>query len=91
MTTSDKTMFEIYREKEYNRQYKVVYFTELGEHNKESEINRALIGEHFLDGFILDKSKDAAKDEITNILHALNAGEPLSVDDVQKRLMNFLG
>ena len=91
MTTSDKTMFEIYREKEYNRQYKVVYFTELGEHNKESEINRALIGEHFLDGFILDKSKDAAKEEIAKILHALNAGEPLSADDVQKRLMNFMG
>ena len=39
---SDKIMFEIYRETEYTGRYRVVYFTELQEHNKESEINRAL-------------------------------------------------
>ena len=44
---SDKVMFEIYREPDFNRAYRVVYFTELGEHNKEYEINRALAGEHF--------------------------------------------
>ena len=44
---SDKVMFEIYRETEYTGRYRVVYFTELQDHNKESEINHALSGEHF--------------------------------------------
>ena len=41
--TSNKVMFEIYREAGYGRKYRVVYFTELNEHNKEAEINRALL------------------------------------------------
>ena len=49
---SDKVMFEIYRETEYTGQYRVVYFTELQDHNKETEINHALNGEHYYDGFI---------------------------------------
>jgi hypothetical protein len=36
---SDKVMFEIYRETEYTGRYRVVYFTELQDHNKETEIN----------------------------------------------------
>ena len=38
---SDKVMFEIYRETEYTGRYRVVYFTELQDHNKETEINHA--------------------------------------------------
>ena len=38
----EKTMFEIYREGSYDRHYRVVYYTDLNEHNKESEINRQL-------------------------------------------------
>src|SRR5205807_6967291 len=49
---SDKIMFEIYRETEYTGKYRVVYFTELQDHNKETEINHAMAGEHFFDGFI---------------------------------------
>ena len=41
---SEKTMFEIYREKIYSGKYRVVYFTELQDHNKETEINHALAG-----------------------------------------------
>lgn len=40
---SDKTMFEIYREHEYNREFRVILYTELNESNKHSEINRALM------------------------------------------------
>lgn len=42
---SDKTMFEIYRETTYTGKYRVVYFTELQDHDKETEINRAMAGE----------------------------------------------
>jgi hypothetical protein len=83
---SDKVMFEIYRETEYTGKYKVVYFTELGDHNKESEINHALTGEHFFDGFIKNYRKDEAKGIIENILHRLNRGEHVAPDEVEREL-----
>ena len=52
MFESDKVMFEIYREADYAQQYGVVYFTEWNEHNKETEINRAMAGEHFFACFL---------------------------------------
>jgi hypothetical protein len=83
---SDKVMFEIYRETEYTGRYKVVYFTELGDHNKESEINHALAGEHFFDGFIKNFRKDEAKEIIDDILGRLNRGEPVAPDEVESAL-----
>lgn len=79
-------MFEIYREADYGRQFRVVYFTELDEHNKEFEINRAMSGEHFFDGFLSDASKDEGKQRIAEIIQRLNAGEKLSPADVEKQL-----
>jgi hypothetical protein len=78
MMESDKVMFEIYRETSYNRKYQVVYFTELNEHNKEYEINRALSGEHFYDGFIRNFRKDDAKQIIEGLLKRMNSGEQLT-------------
>ena len=86
MQPSDRTMFEIYREEGYERQYRVVYFTELEEHNKEQEINRALAGEHLYDGFLLDTEKDAAKKKINDLLTRLNEGAPLTPDDIEREL-----
>ena len=75
---SDKTMFEIYRETTYTSKFRVVYFTELQDHNKESEINRAMAGEHYLDGFIRDFHKEEAKGVIDALLQRMNSGEALS-------------
>src|SRR5215469_14682235 len=72
---SDKIMFEIYRETTYTGKYRVVYFTELQDHNKESEISRAMAGEHFYDGFIRSYRKDQAKEMIQGILNRMNEGE----------------
>jgi len=83
---SDKVMFEIYRETEYTGQYRVVYFTELQDHNKESEINHALAGEHFFDGFIKNYRKDEAKEIIDGILGRLNNGEALAPGEVERAL-----
>lgn len=83
-------MFEIYRESGYDRQFRVVYFTELDEHNKEKEINRALAGEHFLDGFINEISRDEGKRQINEVLKRLNAGESLDAADVESRLAGVL-
>lgn len=86
---SDKVMFEIYRETQYSGKYKVVYFTELGDHNREFEINRALAGEHFLDGFIKNHRKDEAKDVIEGLLKRMNAGEKISPTDFEATLQPY--
>ncbi|MGH9603447.1 MAG: hypothetical protein ACRD24_13785 [Terriglobales bacterium] len=75
---SDKVMFEVYRETQYSGKYKVVYFTELGDHNREFEINRALAGEHFCDGFLKNHGKDEAKDVIEGLIKRLNEGEKIT-------------
>ena len=83
---ADKVMFEIYRETEYTGKYKVCYFTELQDHNKETEINRALAGEHFYDGFIKNLHKDDAKAMIDSILGRLNDGEKVDPQEVERIL-----
>src|SRR6266498_2213544 len=83
---ADKVMFEIYRETEYTGKYRVCYFTELPDHNKESEINHALAGEHFYDGFIKNFKKDEAKEIIASILGRLNNGEKLDATEVESAL-----
>jgi len=87
---SDKTMFEIYRETTYSGQFKVVYFTELNEHNKEAEINHALAGQHFYDGFIRNYGKERAKQIIHQILERLNQGENLDRSEVESLLAGHL-
>jgi len=79
-------MFEIYRETEYSGKYRVVYFTELQDHNKETEINRALNGEHFYDGFLKNYQKEEAKQIIEACLERLNNGEKLDPADVESAL-----
>jgi hypothetical protein len=87
---ADKVMFEIYREDTYTGRYRVVYFTELNEHNKEYEINRALAGEHFYDGFIKNYRKDEAKEIIEGLLKRLNDGEKLTASDIEAALANHI-
>lgn len=74
---TDRIMFEIYREATYSGRYRVVYFTELNDHNRDTEINRALAGEHFFDGFIQSFRKDEAKKIIDAAIAQLNEGKPV--------------
>ncbi len=90
LSESDKVMFEIYRETEYSGRYRVVYFTELQDHNKETEINRALSGEHFFDGFIKNFRKDEAKGIIEGIVNRLNAGESVDPQEVERALGEYI-
>lgn len=87
---SDKTMFEIYRDGIYTGMFRVVYFTELQDHNKETEINHAMAGEHFFDGFIKNYGKDEAKEIIGGLLERMNGGENLRPDDIIKALGTHL-
>lgn len=86
---SDKLMFEIYRDTGYTGRYRVVYFTELQDHNKETEINHALAGEHFYDGFLKDYGKEEAKQIIEGLLVRLNAGERLQPIEVERALSAY--
>ncbi|MCS6953385.1 MAG: hypothetical protein RMK57_02805 [Bryobacterales bacterium] len=87
---SEKTMFEIYRDTVYSGRYKVVYFTELDEHNKETEINRAMAGEHVFDGFLKNYRKDEAKAVIEQLLERLNNGERLDAQEIRRALAAHL-
>ena len=87
---SDKVMFEIYRDATYTGKYRVVYYTELNENNKEWEINKAMAGEHFYDGFIKNFSKEEAKDVIDALLKRMNDGENLSSGDIERELGKHL-
>lgn len=87
---SDKVLFEVYREGHYNRTYRVVYFTELNDHNREQEFNRALAGDHFLDGFLAGPTKEEGKKVIDAFLVRLNDGEELAPDLLRGELTEFL-
>ena len=90
MLEADKVMFEIYRDATYTGKYRVVYFTELGDTNKEWEINRALAGEHFYDGFIKNWRKSEAKAVIEQFIRRLNDGEKLTSRHLEEELKDYL-
>lgn len=83
-------MFEVYKDTTWSGQYRVVYFTELQDHNKEAEINRAMSGEHFVDGFIKDYKKEDAKQIIDGLLERLNRGEPVQPEEFLAALGDYL-
>ena len=85
-----KIMFEIYKEKAYTGEYRVVYFSELDDHNKDIEIDRAMKGDHFFDGFILTLKKERAMKQIEDIVYRLNEGETLDDQYLNMQLKEFL-
>jgi hypothetical protein len=87
---SDKVMFEIYREPTYTGQYRVVYFTELTDHNREQAFNDALAGEHLFDGFLRNFGKEQAKQAIDRLLERLNAGEIIPPEEIERELKPFM-
>ena len=87
---SDKVMFEIYREPDKTGLYRVVYFTELDEHNREIEINDAMRGEHVFDGYLRNHNKQEGKRIVAEILERLNRGQKLSPSDMERDLKPFM-
>ncbi len=90
MAVSDKIMFEIYKESGYGHKYRVVYFTELEEHNKEAEITRAMAGEHLFDGFVAERGMREARQAISAVIDRLNDGEELDEDQVGQLLQPYI-
>lgn len=85
-----KIMFEVYREGSYDRRYRVVYFTELGEHDRDKELERCLAGESFLSGYLARPSRKEARAIITAALERLNDGEDVSPSELQAQLAPHL-
>jgi hypothetical protein len=85
-----RIMFEIYREAVDNGRYRVVYFTELGEHERESEIGNAARGDHVFDGFILSSERGSAKQAVERILERMNNGAAVDPLDIERELKPFL-
>lgn len=85
-----KVMFEIYREADFSGRYKVVYFTELGEHDKETEIADAMRGEHIFDGFLLHRERSQAKQVVEEIVERLNRGESIGSAEIEQLLQPYL-
>lgn len=90
MFIHDKVMFEIYREAGYDRRFRVVYFTELDEHNKEAEIARATAGEHFHDGFLRAETLPDAKRVISRLIEQLNRGDSLDPAEMDRALTDYI-
>jgi hypothetical protein len=89
-TDTKKVMFEIYRDDSLSGRYKVVYFTELGEHEKETEIADAMRGEHIFDGFLLHRERNQGKQVLEQILDRLNRGELVDRTTIEQMLQPFL-
>lgn len=72
MAADDRTMFEIYRETDYNRSFHFIFYTDLDEHEREREIAKAAGGETVYTGFIDDTRKEGARAIIEAIVDELN-------------------
>jgi hypothetical protein len=89
MYRDQKVMFEIYREAGYDRRFQVVYFTQLDEHNKDTEIARALAGENCYDGFLREDCLSEAQAVIGRLLERLNRGERLGAEEIDLSLAAY--
>lgn len=88
---SEKSMFEIYREKGFNKKFKLIIYTELNEHNKETEINRALDGDTVFDGFLKDSRKEEAKKILKDMIGEMNMNDnALSENAIREKLLEYL-
>ena len=83
---ADRVMFEIYRETSYAQEYRAVYFTELDDHNKDLEINRAMAGDHVYDGFFQQDRAGEAKAIIESAVERLNDGQVVDVAELEASL-----
>jgi len=84
-----RIMFEIYREADFNRRVRVVYFTELDEHERDSQIDAALAGEPLYSGFLTAARIAEAKEVIAAFLDKSNESGA-SMAELDARLAAFL-
>ena len=57
MAADERTMFEIFREGDYNRAFHYIFYTDLEEHARDDQISKAANGETVFAGFLDDTKK----------------------------------
>ncbi|MEM6992331.1 MAG: hypothetical protein AAF721_17600 [Myxococcota bacterium] len=94
MAVDDKTMFEIYRETDYNRAFHYIFYTELEEHARETAISKAAAGTTVFSAFLADDHREAARGVIETIVDELNDMEEdeagMEDAEIRRRLEAFL-
>lgn len=94
MAADDRTMFEIFRESDYNRSFHYIFYTDLDEHAREHEIARAANGDTIFSGYLHDASKERARAIVEAIVDELNemdeATAGISAREVASRLGDLL-
>jgi hypothetical protein len=94
MAADDRTMFEIYRESDYNRSFHYLFYTDLDEHAREHEIARAASGETVFTGYLHDATKERAREIVESIVDLLNdmdeATAGMSAAEIAARLGDCL-
>ena len=90
MMHQDKIMFEIYRDNTYSKEYRVVYFSELNAHNRDKEIDRAMLGDHYYDGYFLTLKKERAMRDIDGVVDRLNTAGDMDLDELKRELSEIL-
>jgi len=94
MAVDERTMFEIFRETDYNRTFHSIFYTDLEEHGRDSQIAKAAAGETVFTGFLADATKEDARTVIEAIVDELNdLGEDVSTigpQVIEGRLRPFL-
>ena len=86
----DKIMFENYRDNTYSKEYRVVYFSELNDHNRDKEIDRAMLGDHYYDGYFLTLKKERAMRDIDGVVDRLNTAGDMDLDELKRELSEIL-
>ena len=94
MAADERTMFEIFREGDYNRAFHYIFYTDLEEHARDDQIAKAANGETVFSGFLDDTQKEAARAIVESIVDELNDMDEddagMSADEIQGRLADFL-
>lgn len=94
MAVDDKTMFEIYRETDYNCAFHYIFYTELEEHAREDAIAKAAAGKTVFTGFLADEHREAARGVIESLVDELNDMDEddagMSDAEIKTRLAAFL-
>jgi hypothetical protein len=85
-----KIMFEIYLDTSYTNKHEAIYFTELGEAQKDPAITRAVNGLHVYDGFITEWRSDEAKVLVQAICAELDDGASFTSSQITARLGDFV-
>jgi hypothetical protein len=88
MIDGKKVMFEIFRERR-DGDYRVVYYTELGEHEKDYALSEAMNGETVFSGFLLYREREHAKAKIAELLGRMNSGGDVSSGEIERELSGF--